>query len=112
MKVLSDNFLSSFEGTLLINPVVSVLLHAAEAAGLGTTTSLFGFEHISWTESYIFGIGDVLLNKVLHKLIVLAGGISLWDPLATWGNLCLGDHWVWVDVAVDCTCILSTKCSG
>ena len=111
MKILPHNFLGSFEGSLLINPVVSVLLHAAEAACLRTATTLLGFEHIAWTESWVFSISDVLLNEVLHKLIILASSISLWDPLATCGNLCLGDHWVWVNVAMDCTCLLSTKCS-
>jgi len=82
----------SIESSLLINPEMSMLLHAAEATILGAATSFFGLEFVDIGETLIFGKGETLLNQILHELIVVTAGVSIGHPFAVWCTLGFLDH--------------------
>jgi len=82
MEVAGNENGRSIVSSLLINPEMGMLLHAAEATLFRAATSLFGLEFVGIGETLIFGVGKTLLNQVLHELIVVTAGISIRHPFS------------------------------
>ena len=66
MQVGANNLVACGEGTSLVNPVVGMLLHAAEARLLCGTASLDSFELVLRVEVFVLGVSETLFNELLH----------------------------------------------
>ena len=56
MEVCAYDFISSSECSGFINPVVSMLLHAAHAGVMGGTTAVNGFEFVLGIKTFVLSI--------------------------------------------------------
>ena len=56
MEVCAYDFISSSESSGFINPVVSMLLHAAHASVMGGTAALSSFEFVLGIKTSVLGI--------------------------------------------------------
>jgi hypothetical protein len=56
MEVCAYDFICSSKGSSFINPVVSMLLHAAHARVMGSATTFNSFEFVLGIKTSVFGV--------------------------------------------------------
>ena len=66
MQVSAHYLSGGREGSRSVDPVVSMLLHAAVASVWGATTAWVGLKEVLISEAFVLGVGEALFYQVLH----------------------------------------------